>query len=90
MIAVDVRITGHVQGVFFRARTRERAEQLGVCGWVRNEADGSVTGHFEGDEDAVAGLVDWCHEGPSRAHVSTVRVTPSEVRGLDGFDVPDR
>jgi acylphosphatase len=85
--AVDVRISGRVQGVSFRYHTRERAEQLGVRGWVRNEPDGSVTGHFEGPADAVDALIAWSQDGPRHAYVEGVAVTESEPAGATGFVV---
>ena len=78
-------MTGVVQGVFFRARCRERAVELGVTGWARNHADGSVRGHFEGEPDAVRGLVAWCHEGSPRAVVDAVEVSVGEVGGAAEF-----
>ena len=87
MAAVDVRVTGRVQGVFFRARTREQASRLGVTGWVRNDPDGSVAAHFEGDEAAVAAIVDWCREGPAGAWVSEVTTRASEPLGATGFAI---
>lgn len=86
-IAVDVRVTGRVQGVFFRARTREEAQRLGVTGWVRNEPDGSVRVHVEGEPQAVEALVAWCHHGPPRARVEDVRTQPAEVAGAAHFTV---
>jgi acylphosphatase len=74
-----------VQGVSFRYYTRERAGQLGVTGWVRNEPDGSVAGHFEGRADAVDALVAWCREGPPAARVEAVAVSRTEPRGHGGF-----
>ena len=85
--AVDVMITGRVQGVFFRARTQERAARLGVAGWVGNQPDGTVAAHFEGEPDDVAALVEWCRTGPERAQVDDVRVTESQPGGATGFDV---
>lgn len=85
--AVDVRISGRVQGVSFRYYMRERAEQLGVLGWVRNEPDGTVTGHFEGPADAVDALVAWCHDGPRSARVTGVAVSESAPAGVAGFVV---
>ena len=64
-IAVDLVVTGHVQGVFFRASMREQADRLGVTGWVRNEPDGTVHAHLEGAPEAVDELVSWCAEGVS-------------------------
>lgn len=83
--AVDVRITGLVQGVSFRAYTQAEARRLGVTGWVRNEPDGSVAGHFEGPADAVDALVAWCRHGPAHAEVDDVVVTGAEPTGAEDF-----
>ena len=80
-----VLVVGRVQGVWFRESCRERAEALGVTGWVRNRADGAVEGVFEGTDSAVARLVAWCHEGPSRARVDRVDVTAEQPIGEHGF-----
>jgi acylphosphatase len=87
MKAVDVLISGRVQGVFFRARAREEAHALGITGWIRNEPDGSVAGHFEGSDDAVDQLVEWCRRGPSYARVERVSVAPSIPSGATEFAV---
>lgn len=71
-IRVLVSITGLVQGVSFRYHTLEKAGQLGVVGWVRNVANGSVQGCFEGDKQDVMALVDWCRTGPRHARVDEV------------------
>ena len=83
--AVDVVVTGHVQGVFFRASMREQAERLGVTGWVRNDPDGSVRAHVEGPAEAVQSLVAWCADGPPNAHVDDVRVVEGELTGARSF-----
>ena len=80
-------MTGRVQGVSFRWYTEERARDLGVAGWVRNEPDGSVAGHFEGADDAVDALVEWCRTGPSMARVHNVAVRPAQTAGLRSFGV---
>ena len=85
--AVDVTVTGLVQGVFFRAETQREADRLGLAGWVRNEPDGSVAAHFEGEPDAVGSMVDWCREGPSRARVDGVDVRDAEPTGAKRFEV---
>lgn len=85
--AVDVRVTGQVQGVAFRYSCQQQAERLAVAGWVRNETDGSVSAHAEGDQDAVDALVDWCRQGPSGASVEGVEVSPAEPSGDTGFRV---
>jgi acylphosphatase len=84
---VRLRITGLVQGVFFRASTQQTADRLGVRGIVRNEPDGSVYAEAEGDDTAVERFVSWCRKGPSRAHVERVTVIEGEPRGYAGFDV---
>jgi acylphosphatase len=86
-VRVDVR--GRVQGVFFRAEARARAESLGLSGWIRNEPDGSVAAVFDGDAERVQSMVDWCRRGPAGARVDEVDVTEEaeaeEARG--GFRV---
>ena len=86
MRAVQVRVTGRVQGVAFRWHTEERARELGVRGWVRNEVDGSVLLHAEGDDDAVDALVAWCHHGPPSARVEHVAVRDDAPTGATGFE----
>ena len=68
-----MRIRGTVQGVGFRAWTLRQAEALGVSGWVRNEADGSVTVLVAGPEDAVAAMIERLREGPRAARVSDLK-----------------
>ena len=69
-----VLVSGIVQGVFFRQRTKQVAEKMGVNGWVRNMSDGRVEAVFEGEEQAVKALVEYCHHGPSSAFVTNVDV----------------
>lgn len=83
----SVRATGRVQGVFFRAEARSRADSLGLAGWVRNEHDGSVAAVFEGPRDLVEAMVEWCRRGPSGAHVESLRVAWEDPEGLNGFRV---
>lgn len=65
-------VTGRVQGVSFRAATAREAHRLGVTGWVRNRADGSVELEVSGEAEAVAGLLAWCAHGPPAARVARV------------------
>ncbi|MCM2263825.1 MAG: acylphosphatase [Desulfuromonadales bacterium] len=69
-----VRVTGRVQGVFYRQSTVEMARQLGLDGWVRNLPDGSVEALFEGEKTAVDQAIAWCRQGPPRAAVDEVTV----------------
>lgn len=74
-------ISGTVQGVYFRAETRDQALALGVTGWVKNRPEGSVEGLFEGKREAVEKLISWCRQGPPDADVSDVAVTWESYRG---------
>ena len=80
-------VSGRVQGVYYRATTREQAGERGVDGWVRNLDDGRVEAVFEGSEESVEAMVEWCHEGSSRARVEDVDVEYEDPEGLDGFEV---
>jgi acylphosphatase len=80
-------VSGTVQGVYFRATTRDRAREAGVDGWVRNLDDGRVEAVFEGPVDAVESMVTWCHEGSPAATVEDVSVEHGEPEGEDGFRV---
>jgi acylphosphatase len=82
-----VLVHGRVQGVFFRGATQRRARALGVAGWVRNRADGSVEAVFEGARDAVEAALAFCREGPPGARVERVDVSEEAPEGLGGFDV---
>ena len=85
--AVELHVTGRVQGVAYRACTQQEAERLGVTGWVRNEPDGSVVVHVEGEPDAVDALVAWCRRGPSGSRVRDVAVRHAAVAGHRGFEI---
>ncbi|MGI8900267.1 MAG: acylphosphatase [Nocardioides sp.] len=85
--ARDVTVRGAVQGVGFRFRCSQEAERLGVFGWVRNEADRSVAGHFEGTTEAVEALVEWCRTGPSHADVEQVESEAAAPSGASAFNV---
>lgn len=82
-----VLVTGRVQGVFYRAATRERANELGVSGWVRNLPDGRVEARVEGDPGAVEDLLAWMRQGPPSAVVDELEAEPVEPERRQGFDV---
>ena len=87
MCSRNVRVTGLVQGVFFRAWARQQADGLGVLGWVRNCKDGSVEAHLEGDQAAVEQLISRLRDGPPAAEVADVAVEDVEVEEFHHFDV---
>ncbi|MBA2693596.1 MAG: acylphosphatase [Rubrobacter sp.] len=83
-----VRVSGRVQGVFFRDSTREKAESLRLTGWVENLPDGRVEAVFEGPPDKVREMVEWCEAGPPHAEVEDVETNhePPE-NDLSAFEV---
>ncbi|MDD5472588.1 MAG: acylphosphatase [Candidatus Methanoperedens sp.] len=83
---VHVFISGIVQGVFFRSSTKDKAEELGITGWVRNLPDGRVEAVFEGEKENVKKMVVWCRKGPEYARVLGVEVIPEPYKGeFSGF-----
>lgn len=87
-VRAHVFITGRVQGVNYRAATRDQARRAGVQGWVRNLDDGRVEAIFEGSRAAVHHMVSWCHSGPSGAHVEHVELNWEEPTGTEaGFSI---
>ncbi|HKJ34989.1 MAG TPA: acylphosphatase [Solirubrobacterales bacterium] len=87
--AVRRRVVAHgqVQGVFFRASLKERAEQYGVAGWARNRADGSMEACFEGQRTAVEAMVSYCADGPEKARVTRLDEIEEDAMGIRGFRV---
>jgi acylphosphatase len=85
--AVEVHVTGRVQGVSFRWYAAREAVRLGVAGWVRNEPDGSVAAHLEGPDVAVEQMVDWCRHGPPAADVAGVELRDVEPTGAGSFEI---
>ena len=84
---VRVRIEGRVQGVGFRYWTERVATKLGLTGWVRNRRDGSVEAVFSGPADAVAEMLQRCHDGPPSARVDRINVVEEGDPPPAGFDV---
>lgn len=80
-------VSGRVQGVYYRAITREEATDRGVDGWVTNLDDGRVEAVFEGPSQAVESMIEWCHTGSPQADVSTVDVEYSDPEGAEDFRV---
>ena len=81
MKRVYVRIFGRVQGVFFRFNTKKLADKLGIKGWVRNREDGSVEAVFEGKDENVDKIVEWCKRGPTLAKVERIEVKEEKYEG---------
>ena len=81
---VHVIISGRVQVVWFRANTKQKAEQLNLFGWVRNTDDGKVEAVFEGEKNNVDEMLKWCHKGPSNSKVTEVEIKKQDP--TDEFD----
>jgi acylphosphatase len=88
---VHVIISGRVQGVWYRASTKQKAEELGLTGWVKNTADGNVEAMLEGDEATVHKMITWCRVGPPLAQVADVKILQKRVGGefTDFVILPD-
>jgi acylphosphatase len=86
-VARHVTVTGRVQGVFFRAWTRDQADELRVTGWVRNCPDGRVDMHIEGEESAVEQMIERLHHGPSSARVEDVHIWNVDTFDFDDLEV---
>lgn len=85
---IHLRIYGLVQGVFYRAHTRDQARQLGVAGWVRNRMDGTVEAVAEGSDQALEQLASWCEQGSPGAMVERVERSWQEATGeFKGFSI---
>lgn len=84
---LNIKVYGVVQGVFFRASTKQEADRLGVRGFVRNEPDGSVCIEAEATEAILEQFVAWCKHGPPRARVDKCVVLEGEYREYDRFEV---
>ena len=87
MIRKRVVVHGFFHGVVVRDTARRQAVSAGVCGWVRNNRDGTVEAVFEGDADAVESLVTLCHKGPRGARVDGVELFEEEPEGIAGFAI---
>ena len=84
---ITIRVHGRVQGVFFRASTQEKAQELGLAGFVQNQPDGTVYLEAEGDTEALKKLEQWVRQGPRHARVEKVEVKEKEeLEGFEGFE----
>ena len=80
-------VSGCVQGVFFRARTREQALLFGLIGWVRNLPDGRVEVVASGDEAQITHLQEWLKRGPEHARVLKLEVEELDYQAFENFSI---
>ena len=83
----NITITGKVQGVFYRASTKEKAQETGIKGFVKNQPDGSVYMEAEGEPSALEQLLEWCYEGPAKAIVEKVTKEEAPLKHFKDFRV---
>ena len=83
----SIRITGKVQGVFFRASAKEKADELKITGTARNNADGSVSIEAEGKEENLMHFVEWCKEGPPLSLVEHCEIKENALQYFRNFSI---
>ncbi len=84
---LKIRVTGKVQGVFFRVNAQRKAQELGLNGYIRNRRNGQVQIDVEGPETTLEKFVKWCWKGSDMSFVKNVQVQESEMQGYNGFSV---
>ena len=85
--AINVHIRGHVQGVFYRSKARELAQDLELRGWIKNEIDGSVRAHLQGDPQTIDKWLQWAQSGPELANVSQIETSEADFEKLSSFEI---
>jgi acylphosphatase len=87
---LSIHITGKVQGVFFRASAKQKAEELHVKGTARNNADGTVSLEAEGEEEALTRFIEWCRKGPPLSRVDRCDIEEKDVQHFSDFTIDRR
>ena len=80
-------VAGRVQGVFFRASTRDQAARLGITGYARNLPDGRVEVVACGNDENLDALYEWLQQGPPHAQVERCECTPVPVENFSTFSI---
>ena len=87
MICLRIQVFGKVQGVFYRATSKTKADELGLTGWVKNESDGTVSLFVKGESKKVEEMVEWCKEGPTFSKVDKVQYEEVEQEEFSDFEI---
>lgn len=87
MVARRIQAFGKVQGVFYRASTKNKADELELSGWVKNEPDGTVLIEAKGPKDRIESFIEWCKEGPQFAKVTSLAVEEIHLLNITEFEV---
>ena len=85
--AIHIIVYGRVQGVWFRAGTKERADELGLFGWVKNKSEGTVEIHAEGEKLQLEDFILWCRKGTPAANVTSLNLNPTSLQNLRSFEI---
>jgi acylphosphatase len=83
----NIKIYGLVQGVFFRASTKEKADELNLTGFIQNQTDGSVYIETEGEENNLNKFLEWCNQGPLMAKVEKIEVSKDALKNFSHFKI---
>lgn len=85
---VHIFVSGRVQGVSFRYYTAQKAEELGLKGWVRNTEDGELEAVFEGKQDKIKEIISWMRKGPPSAKIDNINIKEEQNRGeFSNFEI---
>ena len=85
--AIHIIVHGRVQGVWFRAGTKERADELGLFGWVKNQSEGTVEIHAEGEKLQLENFVLWCRKGTPAANVTSLDLNLTSLQNFTSFEM---
>ncbi len=80
-----IKVHGKVQGVFFRKNTQQKALELGLSGWVKNEDDGTVSVEIEGELHSILAMQSWLRLGPPNAEVKSLEISQGQEQGYEDF-----
>ncbi len=82
-----IKVTGKVQGVFYRASAKAIADELNIKGWIKNDHEGNVIIYISGKIENVLALISWCRTGPVLAQVEEVIVEDAGEEDIEGFEI---
>ena len=85
--AIRIIVHGRVQGVWFRAGTQERADELGLFGWVKNQSEGTVEIHVEGEKLQLENFILWCRKGTPTANVTSLDLNLTSLQNFTSFEI---
>jgi acylphosphatase len=84
---LNITITGKVQGVYYRASAKQKADELRVKGFVHNQPDGSVYIEAEASNEVLQKFMEWCWQGPERAQVQQVETSEAALQNFAEFEM---